>query len=100
MAKRLAGTKASHAAKRDAAMAAAEHQRSVALKAVDRGSCTSAYLAINEMNRKIGESNAHGREVGRTAWFDQTNAQELGYEFSTKCLRDKPALEGARKRRR
>lgn len=98
---RLAGSKKHHADQRDAQMGVLKQRLAAATAALARGSCVSAYTNILDLWEARGASEAHGREVGSTAWFPQTQVVDLAYAFTTKCLRNEPvSLEGARRRRR
>ncbi len=78
----------------------AQRLRKEALKAIKEGSCTKAYLNVVEMWNSIGRSEVSGREAGKPVWRPTSEIADLGYEFSTKCLRDTPStLSGAKKRK-
>jgi hypothetical protein len=90
----LQGTKAQHKKTSQLLMDQAHNKMKQAQKAIDDGRCTVAYMNVVELWEKIGESNANGYWAGQTALFNQTDMRELGYEFSTKCLRDTPTMMG------
>jgi len=96
----LQGTKAQHKNVAALLMDRTHSKMEAALKAVDEGRCTVAYMNIVEMWEARGESNANGRWAGGTAPFNTTDAQELGYKFTTRCLRDTPTIMGASRRRK
>jgi hypothetical protein len=97
----LSKTKASHKAYSDHAMRSAERHLDAGMKAIKDGNCTRAYMHVTEMWDALGQSKAEGRRAGSTAWEPVTKIGELGYQFSTYCLRDKPeGLSGSRRRRR
>lgn len=96
----LRGNKIEHRQAADAAMQEVQRKIEMARGAIKEGSCTRAYMNVVEMWEALGRSDANGRWAGRTSWQPMTEIQELGYEFSTRCLRDAPiVLEGRRRRR-
>jgi hypothetical protein len=57
-------------------------------------------MSLTEMWEELGKAEAEGRWAGEAPWKPTTDIQELGFQFSQRCLRDEPVtLEGARRRR-
>jgi hypothetical protein len=97
----LRGTKTAHKQAAEQAMGEVRRKIGMATKAIREGSCTKAYMNVVEMWQALGRVEADGRWAGGTPWEPTTEIQELGYQFSQRCLRDAPAtLSGRRPRRR
>jgi hypothetical protein len=97
--RQLRGTKAHHRQNADDNMQMATAAVRDAMQAIKEGNCTKAYMRVVNMWEAMGRADAHGHEAGQTAWLPVTEIQELGYQFSTRCLRDEPLTLGARRRR-
>jgi hypothetical protein len=80
-------------------MAEARSRFRGAKKALGAGKCTTAYMNILEGWEALGKSDAHGHEAGQTAWKPTSDIQEIGHQFTTKCLRDEPTQLSGRRRR-
>jgi hypothetical protein len=96
----LRGTKTAHKHAAEREMREARRRLDSAMKAIKEGSCTKAYMNVVEMWQALGRVEADGRWAGGTPWVPASEIQELGYQFSTRCLRDTPMMLGARPRRR
>lgn len=97
----LRGTKSQHKSVAEGHMYEARKHLASATKAIKEGSCTIAYMKIADMWHALGRADANGRWAGGTPWEPTSEIQELGYQFSTYCLRDTPVvLDGATRSRR
>lgn len=97
----LRGTKAAHKQAAEQHMREVRHRLDRAMQAIKEGSCTKAYMNVVEMWEALGRVEADGKWAGGTPWKPATDIQELGFQFSQRCLRDEPAtLSGARRSRR
>jgi hypothetical protein len=97
----LRGTKKKHRERRDQLMKLAQQRVKMATKNIEQGSCTKAYMNITEMWNLLGKSDTEGDHAGGTAFTPMSEIAELGFQFSQRCLRDKPvSLGGVRRRRR
>jgi hypothetical protein len=99
--KALGASKASHKQFAVHDMQEARRRLEAASKAVKAGKCTTAYMNVVEMWHALGRAQAEGERAGSTASKPSSDIEELGYQFSTLCLRDTPAvLDGAKRRPR
>jgi len=94
----LGSSKAEHTAAASKAAAQIEYTAATTVNKARNGQCTAALMGYAEMQRAIGEFEAHTRSGGK-AWKPATAIHEAAYEFSTRCVRES-GLDGARKRRR
>jgi hypothetical protein len=87
--KALGGTKARHKVEAESYMLSVRRHADKALAELERGRCTSAYLDIVEMWKDYGSSHANQFVASLGVWEPTTQIREVGYQFSTRCLRDK-----------
>lgn len=94
----LGGTKAQHTAAATKASEQIEHTAAHVVNQVRNGKCTQALLGYADMQRAIGEYEAHTKFSG-TVYKPTTSIRDAAYEFSMKCVREAPGLDGRRKRK-
>lgn len=103
---RLGSPKKDHQARAAGARRDADAALATAKRALKDHNCTKAYMNLLEAWQGYGMIMAENK-AGGSAWIPSSDFRDVGYEFSTMCVRDSwPAqsaggrLHGSRKKRR
>lgn len=91
----LRGAKAAHREAAEQNMREVRYRLGRAMEAIKKGNCTAAYTNVLDMWHALGQARANGYWAGGTPWEPTTDIEELGYQFSQRCVRDEPITLGS-----